>query len=73
MRTKAFEVEFLKSLELLSDVEQERALAYIKSLLPKETNQSKLLRWAGGLDKKSVHEMEKAIEEGCENLEENAW
>lgn len=73
MRTKAFEIEFLKNLELLSDAEQVMALAYIKSLLPKETNQTKLLQWAGGLDEKSIDEMKKAIEEGCENVEENAW
>jgi hypothetical protein len=73
MRTNDFTDEFLKNLELLSTAEQEKALAYVKSLLPQENNHSKLLTWAGGIDAKSIKEMEEAIEKGCEKIDANAW
>jgi hypothetical protein len=73
MQTKAFEEEVLKNLDLLNSYEQEKALAYIKSLLPRERDQTKLLQWAGKLDEKSILEMKTAIEDGCEKVEEDAW
>jgi ERCC4-type nuclease len=73
MRTNDFTDELLKNLELLSTTEQEKALAYVKSLLPQENNHSKLLTWVGGIDAKSIKEMEEAIEEGYEKIDANAW
>lgn len=73
MQSKAFENEFLKNLELLSKEQQDKALAYIKSLLRRDRNQQDLLQFAGSLDPKSISEMSDAIEAGCENIDRNEW
>lgn len=72
MPSKAFENELLKSLGMLTREQQNKALAYIKSLL-KRGNRHNLLQFAGSLDSVSVNEMSKAIEAGCENIDKNEW
>ena len=73
MQSKSFENEFLKNLELLSKEQQDKALAYIKSLLTRRRSQAELLQFAGSLDAKSVREMSEAIEAGCETIDKNEW
>jgi len=53
MISKAFESEILKNLELLTIEQQNKALAYLKSLLKNRNNgghQQELLQFAGSLD-----------------------
>ena len=73
MQSKSFEKEFLKNLELLSKGQQDKALAYIKSLLTRRRSQAELLQFAGSLDAKSIREMSEAIEAGCETIDKNEW
>jgi hypothetical protein len=75
MASKAFENEFLKSLELLSKEQQNRAITYVKALLKrtKSNNQQALLQFAGSLKSNDVQEISSAIEAGCENIDKNEW
>ncbi|HEX5167783.1 MAG TPA: hypothetical protein VFW11_01315 [Cyclobacteriaceae bacterium] len=73
MKSKAFENEFLKNLEKLTQEQQEKALAYIKSLLKRDSGNERLLQFAGSLDPTSLREMSEAIEEGCENIDKDEW
>ena len=75
MSSKAFENEFLKSLSLLSEEQQNKVLSYIKSLLKrtKNSSQQELLQFAGSIDPKGIQEISTAIEAGCENIDKNEW
>jgi len=75
MASKAFENEFLKTLELLSKEQQNRVIAYVKELLKrtKGNNQQALLQFAGCFKTKDVQEISSAIEAGCENIDKNEW
>jgi hypothetical protein len=77
MLSEPFENEFLKNLGLLSKEQQDKVLSYIKSLLKKtnsqNNNQHELLQFAGSIDSKSIHEINTAIETGCENIDKNEW
>jgi len=71
--SKAFENEILRNMEKLTAEQQEKALAYIKSLLGMERASQNLLQFAGAIDKQSIHEMTDAIKSGCENIDKNEW
>jgi hypothetical protein len=74
MLSKAFEHEFLKSLSLLSNEQQNKVLFYMKALLRTEnSSQRDLLQFAGSIDPENIQEMSKAIEAGCENIDKNEW
>lgn len=75
MALKAFENEFLKTLELLSKEQQNKAIAYVKALLKrtKSNNHQALLQFAGSFKSKDVEEISSAIEAGCENIDKNEW
>jgi hypothetical protein len=75
MASKAFENEFLKTLELLSKEQQNRAITYVKALLKrtKSNNQQALLQFAGSFTSKDVLEISSAVEAGCENIDKNEW
>ncbi len=75
MASKAFENEFLKSLELLSKEQQNRAITYVKALLKrtKSNNQEALLQFAGSFKSKDAQEISSAINAGCENIDKNEW
>lgn len=75
MASKAFENEFLKSLELLTKDQQNRAITYVKALLKrtKTNNQQALLQFAGSFESRDVQEISSAIEAGCENIDKNEW
>lgn len=71
MNRSDFEQEFLTYLRLLSPNRQRIALAYIKQLgNPAARKNEALLKLAGSFDNQSLDEMEKAIREGCEQIEE---
>lgn len=68
--------ELLEKLERLSIEEQQEVLDFTRSLADKKLAGipgRKLLRFAGLIDKESLAEMEKAIEEGCERVDPNEW
>lgn len=75
MTTKAFENEFLKTLELLNKEQQNKAITYLKALLKKTkgNNQEALLQLAGNLKPEDIQEISTAIEKGCENIDKNEW
>lgn len=75
MLSKAFENEFLKTVNLLTEEQQDRVLFYVKSLLKgaRKTNQQELLQFAGSIDPQSIQEISIAIAAGCENIDNNEW
>ncbi len=75
MESKAFENEFIKNIELLSQEQRAKALVFVKSLLtkPKAHREQGLLKFAGSIDHNTANEMRKAIQEGCKNIDENEW
>jgi len=49
-------------------------LNYLKNLVKRGDDSNKnLLALAGTISKKDIKLMEKAIEEGCENIDSNEW
>jgi len=75
MASKAFENEFLKTLELLSKEQQNRAITYVKALLKrtKSNNHQALLQFAGSFTSKDVQEISSALEAGCENIDPDRY
>lgn len=74
MISKAIEAEILKNLGQLELENQNKVLRYIKSLLGiSKPDNSRLLTIAGTIDKDDLALMEKAIEEGCEKIDQNEW
>lgn len=75
MTTTAFENEFLKTLELLSKEQQNKAITYLKALLKrtKSNNKEGLLQFAGSFKPEDIQEISIAIEQGCENIDKNEW
>lgn len=73
MQSETFKNELLKNLGMLSQQQQAKALAYIKSLLKQDNGNQKLLQFAGSVDSVSIREMKDAIEAGCENIDTNEW
>ena len=73
MQSKSIKNEILKNLELLNSEQQDKALAYVKSLLVRKSNNSELLKFAGSLDAESIREMKDSIEADCETIDKNEW
>jgi hypothetical protein len=76
MISKSLENEFLKSLNLLSIKQQNKALEYIRALLKaSESNNEReaLLQFAGAIDANAITEITQAVENGCENIDNNDW
>lgn len=73
MLSKAFENEFLKNLGKLTREEQNKVLAYAKSLLNHNRSRQGLLLFAGSLDSVSIREISEAVESGCEDIDKNEW
>lgn len=73
MRSKIIENELLKTIELLDGAQQDKALAFIKSLLQTEWSGKTLLPFAGSIDANSLNEMSAAIEAGCEKIDAHEW
>jgi hypothetical protein len=67
--------EIIKGLSSLEKAEQNRVLAYIKSLLRKKSSSGKevFLKLAGTFSETDLKEMETAIQDGCENIDRNKW
>jgi len=76
MASLSFEKEITSHLHKLNPEQQQRVLAYIRTLSkerPSGVHGSELLRFAGAIDLSDLKEMEKAIDEGCEQVNLNEW
>lgn len=67
--------QILSALDHLSKNQQERLLAFIKSLIYKKTKSKKpdILSLAGTIDKHDLKLMEEAIQEDCEKINPHEW
>ena len=76
MADLSFEKEITSHLHKLNPEQQRRVLAFIQTLSeerPSGVRGSVLLRFAGAIDLNELKEMEKAIAEGCEQVNLNEW
>ncbi len=76
MTNPSFEQEISFHLHKLSPEQQMKVLAFIRALAeekPSGVPGSELLRFAGTIDQDGLSEMEKAIAEGCEQVNLNDW
>jgi hypothetical protein len=76
MVAPSFQREILEQLEQLAEVQQKQVLEFAQSLAsskPLGEPGANLLRWAGLIPPDDLREMERAIEEGCEQVDENGW
>ena len=72
----SFEQEITSHLHKLSPEQQMRVLNFVRTLAeekPFGVLGSELLRFAGAIDLDDLNEMEKAIVEGCEQVNLNDW
>ncbi len=72
----AVKEQILSDLERLAPEQQKRAAELVHGLvapLPRGASVDDLLRVAGTLDPQSALEMTAAIEEGCEQVDLDAW
>jgi hypothetical protein len=76
MAGPSFEQEISSHLHKLSPEQQMRVLDFVRALAeekPSGVPGSELLRFAGTIDLDDLNEMEKAIAEGCEQVNLNDW
>ena len=76
MESLSFEKEITSHLHKLNPEQQQRVLAYIRTLSeerPSGVHGSELLQFVGAIDLNDLKEMEKAIDEGCEQVNLNEW
>lgn len=67
--------ELLKEMARLSQEEQQRVIAFAKSLVTGPTGKARqdLARFAGAIDPEDLKQMAAVIEEGCERINESEW
>ena len=76
MAGPSFEQQITSHLHKLSPEQQMRVLAFVRTLAeekPYGVPGSELLRFAGTIALEDLNEMEKAIAEGCEQVNLNDW
>mgnify|MGYP000947725973 CR=1 FL=1 len=76
MAGPSFEQEISSHLHKLTPEQQMRVLAFVRTLSeekPSGVPGSDLLKFAGAIDLEDLQEMEKAITEGCEQVNLNDW
>jgi hypothetical protein len=76
MPGSSFEKEIASHLHKLNPEQQQRVLAFIRTLSeesPSGVQGSELLRFAGTIDLHDLKGMEKFIAEGCEQVNLNEW
>ena len=64
--------ELFKEMARLSQEEQQRVVAFAKSLAAGSTGKD-LARFAGAIDPDDLKQMAAVIEEGCERINESEW
>jgi len=73
---KTLDTELLSYFHSLAKPQQLNVLDYLKSLLKKtdlDSRNNGLLKLAGSISKKDLQAMREAIQEGCEQVDENEW
>ncbi len=76
MASPSFEREITSHLRKLSSEQQMQVLAFVSTLAaekPSGVPGSELLKFAGAIPLEDLNEMEKAIAEGCEQVNLNDW
>jgi hypothetical protein len=76
MAEPAIHDSLIREISTMTEKEQQRALSLIRGEapdLPRGATWEDLRHLAGTLDKESAQEMREAIEEGCEQVDPNAW
>jgi hypothetical protein len=72
----ALQRELMDQLSRLAEEHQERVLEFARSLASKPPigrPGQDWLGWSGLIPAQDLREMERAIEEGCERIDENGW
>jgi hypothetical protein len=62
-----------QSLGQLSPHQQIKLLEFIESMFNEKKNKGELLEFAGAIEPSDLKEMEAAITEGCEKIDNNEW
>lgn len=67
--------ELLQQMALLPEDQQQRVLAFVKNLVPATGGASgkDLLKFSGAIGQADLQLMAKAIEEGCERIDQSEW
>src|SRR4051812_2762297 len=76
MPSSSLPQQILHDIQLLDTHQQHEVLQFIRQLKrprPVGTPPAVLQRFIGILNEQDAREIEKAIEEGCEQINENAW
>ena len=78
MRVRSVRDKLLKHLEKLSAEQQERLLAFARSLsgttdAPKGRSGKDLVSFAGAIEKHEMEAIANAIQEDCERTDASAW
>ena len=74
MTTTAINNEIMKFLPTLGKTQQEKVLSFLKSLAQnKNTSASQLLSFAGSIPQNELKQMQQAIQQGCEHIDDHEW
>lgn len=67
--------ELLKEMARLSQEEQQKVLAFVKSIVAEPLGKAgkDMARFAGAIDPADLKQMAAVIEESCERIDERAW
>ncbi len=67
--------ELLREMAGLSQAEQQKVLAFVKSLAAGPTGQAgrDIARFAGAINPADLKQMAAVIEEGCERVDQSEW
>jgi len=70
-----FREGLLQQMALLPEDQQQRVLAFVKTLVPASGGVSgkDLLKFSGSIGQADLQLMAKAIEEGCERIDRGEW
>ena len=74
MTTAAINREIMKYLSSLGKAKQEKVLDFLKSLVKdKNPPSAQLLSFAGSIHSDDLKQIEQAINDGCEHIDEHGW
>jgi len=76
MSSSVLEKEIIEQINRLAQDEQRRVLEFVRALAhsrPGGESGRNLLKWVGCIPPEDLKEMEQAIEEGCEGVDQNEW
>ena len=74
MTTAAINKEIMKYLSSLGKAKQEKVLDFLKSLVQdKNASASQLLSFADSIPQHDLKQMQLAIHQGCEHIDEHEW